>query len=200
MAEDHIGQEFLARDYASIAATDAFDDDADDAWGDGDELVCQLLGVFDERTWACMQAQQGWHRFHRFGCCRQVAVNRTDGAANGEALYLFAQGIAEIIDEFFSDTPVDYIEGGMQKLAVFQVLNVVAIGQFKAHFSCWTNRKQGDVTVMPGRYAIGHANGGMDNGIRLFANTHEELAHDMRFPGQLRGISDVLPLAAAVCE
>jgi hypothetical protein len=40
----------------------------------------------------------------------------------------------------------------------------------------------------------------MDNGIGLLANTHEELTHDMCFPGQLRGISDVLPLAAAVCE
>src|SRR5437764_1279427 len=38
----------------------------------------------------------------------------------------------------------------------------------------------------------------MDEGIWLFTDTHQELTYNMRLPGQLCRISNVLPLTAAV--
>jgi hypothetical protein len=40
----------------------------------------------------------------------------------------------------------------------------------------------------------------VDKGIGLFPDAHKQLAHNMRFPGQLRRISNVLPLAATISE
>jgi hypothetical protein len=40
----------------------------------------------------------------------------------------------------------------------------------------------------------------MDKRIRLLPDAYEKLAYYMRFPGQLRGVGNVLPLAASIRE
>ena len=40
----------------------------------------------------------------------------------------------------------------------------------------------------------------MHKSIGLFTNAHQKLANNMRLPGKLRRVSDVLPLAAAIYE
>jgi hypothetical protein len=40
----------------------------------------------------------------------------------------------------------------------------------------------------------------MNEGIRLFANTHQQASHNVSFPGQLRWISNMLPIASAVSQ
>src|SRR5579884_1968239 len=51
---------------------------------------------------------------------------------------------------------------------------------------------------MPGRDATRHANRGMNKHIRLFADTYQQLTHNMGFPRELSRIGDMLPLTTTI--
>src|SRR5215469_11509018 len=68
------------------------------------------------------------------------------------------------------------------------------------HCTGRADRKLSDIAVVPGRGTGRHAESGMHKRIGLFANAHQELANNMRLPGKLRRVSNVLPLAAAIYE
>ncbi len=70
----------------------------------------------------------------------------------------------------------------------------------QAYFTGGADRKLSNIPVVPGRGASWHAEGRMHKRIGLFADAHQELADNMRLPGKLRRVSDVLPLAAAIYE
>src|SRR5262245_30970137 len=70
----------------------------------------------------------------------------------------------------------------------------------QTYFTGRADRKLSDIAVVPGRGTGRHTKGGMHQRIWLFANTHKELTNDMRLPGKLRRVSNVLPLAAAIYE
>src|SRR2546426_1130737 len=66
------------------------------------------------------------------------------------------------------------------------------------YLTCRTYRKLSKVAIVPGRCSCWHAKGGMDKCIGLLPNTHQELTDNMRLPGQLCRISNMLPLAATI--
>ena len=78
---------------------------------------------------------------------------------------------------------VGHVQGRVQERTRFQVLYFVTLGEFEAYFVGGTNREYGDIAIVPGGDASGHADCWVDKSIRLLANTHQQLAHDMRFPG-----------------
>src|SRR5262245_56349916 len=68
----------------------------------------------------------------------------------------------------------------------------------QAYFTGGADRKLSNIPVVPWRGANRHAESRMHKRIGLFANAHQELANNMRLPGKLRRICDMLPLAAAI--
>src|SRR5579871_3496335 len=192
----HVGQEFLPGHHAAIAPAHTLNDDADDARRDSHQLLRQFLRLFHDRAGARVQVQQRWDSLDRRAA--GALPYRADRAAYGEALDHLCQRVAELLFQAGAHALVDHVEGRMEQGTGFEVLHVMTLGGRGADFVVWPHGKECNIAIMPGRNTRGHADSRMHKRVGLLADAHQELAYDVRLPGKLRGIRDVLPLAAAI--